>query len=250
MVRSDYFEEAKILVTVDLSKPGWDNLEPAEILSSVDVVLLGLYQITDQVTPEQARDEFEKEAEKRLQTLCKRFKLAGVLVESRLVFCVDLPDAIDRVAEEEDCNAILTWNEKSVFKQIGVFLRGEEESTHLMDSVASMMRDQDQSIALINFIEENNNEKSDTLEQERRTILENDREYLVDRGIEENQVDIIIKKVADVDEAMVETVSDYDAITMGETKPTVATKIFGTRHELVQGETEGPVLIVRREHDE
>ncbi len=242
MTRNDYFQHAKVLVPVDLSKSGWKNLKPFELLSSVDVVLLGLYQITDQVSPEQARDEFGEEAKESLRTLCDRFEDFDVVVESKLMFSVDLTEAIDRVANEEGCNAILTWNEKTVFRDIGVYLRAGEPSTHLLDSVASLMLDKDQTIALIHYFEEDD----ESLEEERKTVLENKKDYLVDRGLNENQIEIVIEQVEDIDQAMVDSVSDFDAVVMGETEPSVASKIFGTRHEKVQANSDGPVLIVRR----
>jgi nucleotide-binding universal stress UspA family protein len=245
-IGADYFQDARVLVTVDLSNPGWENLEPVELLSSVDVLLLGLYQITDQVSPEQAREQFQEEAEQNIEELRERFNQFGVDVETRLVFCVNFAEAIDRVADEENCNAILTWNEKISFSRIGVFVRAEDRSSHLMDSVASLMADQEQTISLIHYIQED----SEEIERERRTVLENDKEYLVDRGIDQDQVEIILETVDDVNEKMVEVLNSYDAIVMGETEPTVASRIFGTRHELIQENTAGPILIVRGSHED
>jgi nucleotide-binding universal stress UspA family protein len=116
-----------------------------------------------------------------------------------------------------------------------------------MDSVASLMVDQDQTVTLINFIEDDDGE---TDQLERQTILENERDYLIDRGLFENQIEIRLEQVQDINDAIVKAVGQFDAIVMGETEPSVASKIFGTRHELVQDHTNGPVLIVRQPHNE
>lgn len=248
MVKFDPFQDARILVTVDLSKQGWDNLEPFELLSSTEVVLLGLFQITDQVTPEQARDQFEKKAQERINQLEERFIEAGVIVEKRLHFCVDLAEGIDRVARDEDCTAILTWNETISFNHIGVFYRAYEGRDNILNNVASVMADQDQNVTLVHFIEED--DEGDDYEQE-QSILKSDRDYLVEEGLDEKQIDIRLDVVEDIDKALESAADQYDAIIMGETKPTAQSKIFGSRHEHVQENATGPVLIVRYpENDE
>jgi nucleotide-binding universal stress UspA family protein len=247
MVGLDYFEDARVLVTVDLSQPGWDNLEPVDLLSSVDVVLLGLYQITDQVSPEQARDSFEDEAQERLARLVDRFRHAGVLVDSKLVFSVDFAETIDQVADEENCNAILTWNEKKSFERVGVFLHYQKDWDNIMDSVAALMFDEDREVELVTFYESDNEERDfDKL----KTILDVERDYLVDRGLDPEQVSIRIEVTEDPEESVLETADEYDAVVMGETEPSMASKIFGTFHEKVQNNSRGPLLIVRYPHDD
>lgn len=247
MVGLDYFEDARVLVTVDLSQSGWDNLEPVDLLSSVDVVLLGLYQITDQVSPEQARDTFEEEARERLAQLVDRFRHAGVLVDSKLVFSVDFAETIDRVADEENCNAILTWNEKKSFDRVGVFLHYQKDWENIMDSVAALMFDEDSEVELVTFYESDHEERNfDKL----KTILDVEKDYLVDRGLDPEKVSIRIEVTENPEKALMEAADEYDTVVMGETEPDLASKIFGTFHEEVQKNTQGPLLIVRYPHDD
>lgn len=242
MASADYFEEPRVLVTVDLSKPGWKNLQPFELLSSMEVVLLGLYPITDQVSPEQARDQFGEEAEERMNVLADRFRETGIPVEKCILFGVDLGEAIDRVAESENCTAILTWNESLAFHHIGVFLRAHEARNNILNNVAFLMADQDQQLTLVHFLEDND-DSTDVAEA--RSILETEREYLIERGLEEEQIEIRIDRVEEIDDAIAETADEFDAVVMGETKPTVGSKIFGTRHELARENASGPIFIVR-----
>lgn len=241
MIESDYFEGARVLVTVDLSKPGWKDLTPFEMLSSMDVVLLGFHPIPDQTTPEQAEDQLGEEAQRRLDELEKRFDHAGISVVKRLVFSGDFKKTLDTLADEENCTAILTWNERMNFDRIGVFLRADQGRDNIVNNLAAMMVNQDQEVELIHFISED----SEIDDAESRSILETERDYLVDRGCDEERISIRVDRVSDVDEALSETSNEYDAIVMGETKPSTASEVFGTRHELVQENAEGPVLVVR-----
>lgn len=248
MVGLDYFEDARVLVTVDLSKPGWENLEPVDLLSSVDVVLLGLYQITDQVSPEQARDQFGEEAQCRLGRLVDRFRDAEVLVDSKLVFSVDFAGTIDRVADEEHCNAILTWNEKKSFRRVGVFLHYQQDWENIIDSVASLMLDEDgdREVELVTFYEEGEEERTfDKL----KTILDVQKDYLVDRGLDPDQVSVRIEVTEDPEDALMDAADEYDTVVMGEAKPSVMSTMFGSLHEKIQHNTDGPLLIVRYPHE-
>lgn len=241
---SDYFDDPTVLVPVDLSKEGWKNLEPFEVLSSTDVILLGLYPIKDQVSLAQAREQLGDKARERLRTLNEKFESVGVEIESELVFSEDFTDAIDRVAVKKNCNAILTWNQRMVFNRIGVLVKCEHGIDHVINATAWLMIDQDQEMELIHFYERG---LDDQTRKERESVLRSSLNYLHDRGIDPdvNQLDLRIEAVNDPQQAMVEAANDYDALIMGETDQTVTSVIFGRRHEEVQEEANGPVLIVR-----
>lgn len=243
---SDYFDEPSIIIPVDLSRDGWRNLEPVELLSSTDVVLLGLYPIKDQVSLSQAREQLGEKAEKRLRTLCQRFENVGVEPDCELVFSEDFSDAIDRVAVEKGCNGILTWNQKMVFDRIGVLVKCEHGIDHVINATAWLMIDQDQEMDLVHFLETG---VDDETYQERKTSLESSLDYLCDRGIDRDRLNLRMEIVEDPQDAMVKAADEYDALIMGETEQTVASVIFGRQHELIQQASQGPVLIVRNPED-
>lgn len=241
-----YFDDPSVLVPVDLSKEGWKNLEPFELLSSTDVVLLGLYPIKDQVSLAQAQEQLGEKANKRLRTLSEKFAGVGVETDNELVFSEDISDAIDRVAVEKDCNAILTWNQRMVFQRIGVLVKCEHGIDHVINATAWLMIDQDQEMDLVHFLEKG---KDGAVREERKSVLESSLDYLRDRGIDSERLNLRLETVEDLRDAIIDAANEYDALIMGETEQTVASVIFGRLHELVQGESEGPVLVVRNPED-
>ncbi len=235
----------RVLVTVDLSRGDWSELQPVELLSGAEVVLLGVYPITDQVAPEQARDQFQEQASADLESLADRFHQANLNVDTELVFAVDLKEALNRVAEKMNCHAVLTWNDELVFSKLAVLHRGEAEMNQMMDYVARIMAEQSQDVDLIHLYEGGLEEREVT---RRRNLLGQQRGLLVEKGLKQGQINIILENVSDVDGALVEKASKYDAIVMGETEPSVKSRLFGTRHELVVEHAKGVVLIVRASH--
>ncbi len=235
----------RVLVPVDLSRDDWSQLQPVEVLSGAEVVLLGVYGITDQVSPEQARDQFEVEAQSALKTLADRFRQANLEVETTLVFAVDVKDAVNRVADDMACDAVLTWNEELVFSSVAVFHRGEAKMDKLMDVVAGVMAEQSQEVDMVHLYDEDTEEEEVT---RRRNLLGQQRGDLVSKGIPSDQINIVLESVSDIDRALEKKASQYDVIIMGETEPSVRSRLFGSRHELVSDHAKGVVLIVRAKH--
>lgn len=237
-----YFERSRVLVMVDLSRPGYANLEPTDLLSSTEVVLLGLYPVADQLALEQARTSFEAEAQDNLDTLQERFQQVGVEVEPELVFTHDPQASLDQVACQKECDALLTWNEQRTFDQVGVFLRYQKEWESIIDSVASLMVDEDSDVELVTFYED---DQEDRNYEELKTTLDVQKDYLVDRGVDADQISTCIDEVEDGWQAVIDRADEYDAVVMGEPDPSLMDNIFGTLHEDVDEATDGPVLIVR-----
>lgn len=239
---SDYFDGSRVLVPVDLSREDWEDLEPVELLSSTDVLLLGFYPVKDQVSLAQAREQLGEKAQRRLEILNDKFFDLGIEPESELVFSENFSDAVDRVAVEKNCSAILTWNQRMVFEKIGVLLKCKHSIDHVISATVWLMIDQQQEIVFVHFLEEG---IDDETREKRKSVLKSNLDYLCDRGFDRDQLKIRMVVVDDPEEAMVKTANEYDVLIMGETEPTVKSTIFGLHHELVQEESDGPVLIVR-----
>lgn len=244
---SDFIEDLNVLVPVDLSESDWGQLEPCELLSSANVVLLGLYPIKDQVSLAQAREQLGEKAVNRLNTLAEKFKNVGVEVDSQLVFSEDFSEAINRVGVKKDCNATMTWNRKMVFDRIGALVKCKHGIDHVINAVAWLMIDQNQEMDLVHFLEEDVEEEA---RDQRRSALEASLEYLCDQGIDRSRLNLRMEIVDDPNDAMVNAANEYDALVMGETEETVRSIFFGHRHELVEDESDGPVLIVRNPREQ
>ncbi|OYR95925.1 universal stress protein UspA, partial [Halorubrum sp. E3] len=94
-----------ILVPLELPDP--EPLSPLliEDLSSLDVVVLGHYDLPEQTPASSAREQFGEAAQATLDEVAASFADAGASVRTRLVFGKDRAAAIRQVAVEEDCAA-------------------------------------------------------------------------------------------------------------------------------------------------
>ena len=96
-----------LLISVDLPAPEPIPPRLARKLMGFRVVLLGCYEVPDQTTPAQARDQFGEEARSALELAAKPLEAEGAVVKRCLVFTRNRIETIERVAAEEGCEAIL-----------------------------------------------------------------------------------------------------------------------------------------------
>lgn len=97
----------QVLIPVDVSETLSLGGTLVETLPLAKTVILGYWPIPDQTAPSQAREQFEKEAQTRLQSVADRFTDKGIECQTRLVFTADRSQLIDRVTNEYDCHAVL-----------------------------------------------------------------------------------------------------------------------------------------------
>lgn len=96
------------LVSLELPDPEPVAPRLARGLADFKVILLGFFEVPDQTTPEQAREQFEGEAESVLDAAAaEAFEAGATVVKQRLVFTADVLETLERVAAEEGCDAVL-----------------------------------------------------------------------------------------------------------------------------------------------
>ncbi len=243
----DSITPPKVLVPVDLSRSGWEEMEPFELLSSTRSLLLGLYPIKDQVSLDQAREQLEGKVRERLRVLARRFSEVGVDPETEVAFFKSYSDTIDRAVHEHDCSAVISWSRTFRFERIGAFVKCQQAIDHVIEIVGWLLIDRTQEIELVHFLDADTGPDE---REKRRSALRSAVGHLKSRGIPEERVRTRVEEVDDLKEAMRRTVHDYDALVMGETERKGAARVFGTLHEAIQEETDGAVVVVRNPEEE
>lgn len=214
-----------------------------EDLSGMEVVLLGHYDLPEQTPPDAARDQFQEDAQAELDALAADFLDAGINVTTRLVFGKDRDKAIDQVAIEEDCDAELNPALTEGIKRILVPLLDTSNLDRMSYFVQVLTDDSTDEVTLFHVV------KDGEVRSEAESMLQSAREAMIERGLNQDLVDIQITESSGHDSEIIRMAADYDGVVMSEGNPTISRRIFGTLPDKIADQTGDPVIIVRDRKD-
>ncbi|MGM0397612.1 MAG: universal stress protein [Halobacteriota archaeon] len=212
-----------------------------ELLANAHVIILGYHVVPDQTATDQARMQFEERAQERMETFATMLEEAGATVERRLVFTHEAQPTIDRTIYEHECLAVLAPNATAPPEDILVAVRGTVGVDRLVRLVAGLFVETETSITLYHILNEGESE------EDARTLLDGIEERLVEAGMAPSRIDISIVAADSALDAIVDVATEYDAVVMGESDPSVVTYVFGMRAQQVADQFLGPVLVIQRE---
>lgn len=231
-----------ILVPLELPDPKALSSVLVSDLSSLEVVVLGHYNLPEQTPKESAREEFEADAEATLQEVAEQFSAAGASVRTRLVFGKDRATAIDRVAEEEDCIAELVVAPTEEIGRILVPIPDVPEFERLPRFVDALCEESTQEITLFHVIEgEESRERGEA-------IVEKTRDGMIDAGFDPERVDTRTAVADAHDDEIIRIAAEYDAVVMYEAESRLSDHLFGTLPDRIADRTGDPVIVVRRDY--
>lgn len=224
-----------ILVPVDVSEPDPPTLGVLEFLQPYEVILLGYFPVPDQAEPAHLKDEFEDEASARLRELAD----GRTNLEAVLVFTHDRETTIDRVADQYDCDAVLTATETKGIDAILVPLRGDVNLDRIVSVVANLLQASDATATLFHSVAEDGNaDRADAL-------LGTALEMLVEQGVDRSRLDRRLSEGGDPHGEIAALGGEHDLVVLGETEPSLRERIIGSFLTRVIDETEIPALVVR-----
>jgi hypothetical protein len=227
----------KILVPFEL--PDADPVPPviAELLDSIEVVVLGHYGLPEQTPPSTARDQFETDARAELETLARPFEDTTVST-TRLVFGRARDKTIDRVAVEEGCDVILTPGRVGAVEQLFVPLRGDANFDRILSFVGELLTTNDASVTLFH---------ADAASDRRpgEELLADATDRLVEAGVDADRIGRELAEGADASQSIVDIGAAYDLMILGETEPSLRDRILGAVPAQVTSDTDDPAFVVR-----
>ena len=232
----------RILVPFDLPDARPLTRRLIESLSEMDVLLLGHYGLPDQTPPDAGRAQFEEDAQRELDALAADFEEASVDVSTRLMFGGNYRKAIDQVADEEGCDAVLDPAPTQEIERIFVPVLDTANLDRLTGVVSALVETTGAAVTLAHVVAKD--EAGGQAEQ----LLDETREALLDRGVASDSIATTVVESGERDEAMLDTAEDHDAVVMDDPDPTIAEWVLGTLPERMARRTVSPVIIVRR-HD-
>lgn len=231
-----------ILVPFELPDPEPVSQVLVDDLASLDIVLLGHYQVPEQTPTEAASDQFEGEAQATLDRLAEPFVEAGASVSTRVVFGKARAEAIERVAADEGCAAELDPAPTEGVDQILVPIPDVAEFTLLPEFIDVLCEESTQEITLFHVVE------GEERREEGERIVHETRDGLIDAGIDADLVDTRIVDGDSHDAEIVKTAGEYDAVVMYEPEPGLRDRVFGTLPDRIANETGDPVIVVNRDY--
>lgn len=230
---------SRILIYVDLSEDIEYDRIPIELFSSLDVILLGIYPVSDQATPEQTRDNFGEEAEETLETVKDNFALSHVEAETCLRFTSEPLETMNKIAYEKECDAILTPGEIEHLDQILIPVKGTEDSARMAKFTCDLLEESPKNITLIGFVE------AEDRKSDHRSILEQFENDLVDGGLPDERIEIRVETVDSVEDGLIEQIDKYDVAVLGESESDLKDVVVDSVHEKVLQQTTVPLITVR-----
>lgn len=201
------------------------------LLSTVDVVVLGYYEVPDQTPAEQARLQFEERAQAQLDDLREGFAEAGGAAETRLAFTADAEQTVARVTVEADCDAVVHPGVARDVRRILVPFIGRADVDTVVDFVAALVGDRDVAVSALGLDPDLS-----------RVAL---RAALDDAGLETADLSVDPAPTGDALATIAAVAVDYDVLVMGEPEPTLSEWVFGELEDRVAREALGPVVVVR-----
>lgn len=228
-------DELTILVPIDVSEADPPALEIIDVLRPFEVVLLGYFPVPDQAEPALIKHEYEAEAAERLDaTAGGRADVTEVLV-----FTHDREATIDRVADQYDCDAVLTAGDTDHLDRILVPVRGDANVERIVSVVAGLL---DGSHATATFF---HSVGEDAEASQGEFLLRGTVDRTTEYGIDEDRLDWRLSETGDPFDDILALSETYDLLVLGETEPSLRERIIGDFLSRVIDTVAIPALIVR-----
>ncbi|MFB6135568.1 MAG: universal stress protein [Halobacteriaceae archaeon] len=211
-----------------------------DLLAAHRVVLLGYHELPEQTPPEQARDQFEAQAQQKLDAVVEAFEAAGADPETRIVFTHDAEQTIDRVADETDCPAFLIPNPSAEVTDVLVAVAPAVDVANVVEVSAPLLAGADVDVTV--FATAASEEDRAASED----LVASTREALESAGVPADRVDGAVEVTTAPVRATAEAGARHDLVVMGERAPSLRSVVFGEDPDQVAELSVGPVLVVRR----
>lgn len=232
----------RVLIPVDVLEGQTVPSTIVDAFASIPIVLLGYHEIPDQIGPDQAREQYGDRARADLEELRMVFEDASCDVTSRLAFTHDRLETFERVAVEDDCDAVLVLNPAPVLETVLVALRGDVNVEYIARLLATILAGTDLELTLFHVAPDDASRAAGT------ELLETARSELVAAGVGDGRIDSRVVVNDSPTAAIVEAAADHDLLVAGESRPSIRRAIFRDRAKRLARRTVDPVVVIRGEY--
>lgn len=231
--------ESEVIYPVRLPDPEPPSPFFVGLFATQHVVVLGCYVASKQAAVEQVRDQFGRKAERELREVAVAFEGRARRVETRLVFTHDMMQTIDRVATEEQADAIVIPGPLEKIECLLVPIRGRANLKRIIDFVVRIAREKALDVTYMHI-------DPDEKTGEGQQLLQEVKQETVDRGVEAGRChtlyEVSRRPVREILRAVEE--GDYDVVVIGETEPTLREQVMGDAPSRIASGADRPVIVV------
>lgn len=233
-------ESTSVLVPVAVLQGESLSEAVIDLLSSVDVVLLGYHEVPDQTATEQASDQYGERLRRRLSEYASLFKPHAEGVATRTVFTHNVQETIERIAIEEETTAILLVNPAPVVNRVLVAIRGPVNLDQITVTTAEVVDGTDSEVQLFHAA------RSETDREVGEELLSTAADQLATEGVDPDRIATRVCVRRSPIRAITTAAEDSEFVIIGERKPSLVDRIFGDVTDRLASSTDGPVLVVRK----
>jgi len=235
-------EHPTVLVFGEFPDPEFPTAGFLDHLAYPDVELVGFYHLGDNESVEEAQAEHEEEFTTELRKQAERFEQRGVRADYDLIFNHDRIEVRQRIAENDEIDAILTPGGANTLGKVLIACRhtrnAEEKAAKLLNILD---RDDLISVDLIHIADPDDPEG----EVEGERLLTEVTSILTDEGIPPLQINREVRTGEDVALELNQAARNYDLVVLGKTEQDVGDKVFGPVGDYIVDERGVPVLTIR-----
>lgn len=236
-------ERPRVLVPVKVLEEVREPDATTQMVSAVDVVLLGYHKVPEQTPPGQMEMEYGDEATEHLEALADTYRETGATVTEHLVFTPDPAQTFARISNEEECNAILLPRPSETMERLLVPIRGETNLPRLMHVTARLLEGNQMEVTFLHVTDDEADVDAGEL------LLRGAREQLAEHGVDPDRVTLNVGAAENSLDAVIQAAQSFDGLVLGESDPSLRDIVIGEAHERIAEGYPGPILIVRRTLD-
>ena len=214
-----------------------------ELLSNLDVTLLGYHEIPEQTATEQAHDQFNEQLQAKLEEYVELFERHGGVVVPRTVFTHNVQETSKRIAIEQDIGAILIGNPAPSVDRVLVPIRGQVNLDPILAMTAALV-DDETDIVLFHAA------PSETERADGDQLLSTAADQLEATGIAPDRIDRQLTVSDTPLRAISDAAADTGLVVIGEKDPSVVDIIFGDAADRIAEASASPVLVVRTDRSD
>lgn len=201
-----------------------------DLLGTVDVTVLGYYEVPEQTPPDQARAQFEEQAVSALEDIEDEFRAAGGGADHRLVFTRDRDQSIQRVAADIGADAYVIPGATGQVERILVPINESIQTHRIVSFVAALIGDRDIAVTVLLPASPEGDSYRDSV---------------VD-AFSDGDIGVTVQEAEGRFMLQIESAAaEHDVIVIGEWAPSLFSFIFGDQAEWIASASVGPVLVVR-----
>lgn len=234
----------RVLIPIDVSDSVSRYDIATQIFHSSEVILLGYWPVPDQSVSDQVRDQFEVEAKQRLETLTGQFTDEDIPVQTRLVFTKDRDQLIDQAANKLGCKSVLipgTTSPSSERTRGLVLVKPDADLNRIADTLGALFADSNVELLLFHAAVDENKHLYDATHYMLRGLADR----LVELGMDPDRVEWEQSTEDERLDAVLSRATDFDFFVLGESKPSVRERIFGSVQATLAEKTAKPQLTIR-----